>query len=161
MTGNCVLRSPTQTEQNQTRRYSSSDILDTKGGGVLSTYFLFPITVTSYMMSPMASQITNVSIGLDCLLNHLFRRRSKKTAKLRVTGLYEGNWPVTHLWIPAHRASNAENVSIWWRHHAQNLTDDQSTLVLLTWGIEPIDKLVEYLWRHLRGLTKISTVTWT
>ena len=30
----------------------------------------------------------------DCLLNHLFRRRSKKTSKLRVTGLCEGNSPV-------------------------------------------------------------------
>ena len=27
----------------------------------------------------------------DCLLNHLFRRRSKKASKLRVTGLCEGN----------------------------------------------------------------------
>ena len=31
----------------------------------------------------------------DCLPNHLFRRRSKKTSKLRVTGLCEGNSPVT------------------------------------------------------------------
>ena len=31
----------------------------------------------------------------DCLLNHLFRRRSKKTSKLRVTGLCVGNSPVT------------------------------------------------------------------
>ena len=35
----------------------------------------------------------------DCLLNRLFRRRSKKTSKLRVTGLCAGNsphkWPVT------------------------------------------------------------------
>ena len=31
----------------------------------------------------------------DCLLNSLFRRRSKKTSKLRVTGLCEGNSPVT------------------------------------------------------------------
>ena len=29
-----------------------------------------------------------------CLLNRLFRRRSKKTSKLRVTGLCEGNSPV-------------------------------------------------------------------
>ena len=31
-----------------------------------------------------------------CLLNRLFRRRSRKTSKLRVTGLYAGNyrWPV-------------------------------------------------------------------
>ena len=31
----------------------------------------------------------------DCLLNRLFRRRSKKTPKLRVTGLCAGNSPVT------------------------------------------------------------------
>ena len=52
----------------------------------------------------------------DCLLNRLFRRRSKKTSKLRVTGLGEGNSPVTGE-FPAQRVSNAENVSIWWRHH--------------------------------------------
>ena len=48
----------------------------------------------------------------DCLLNCLFRRRSKKISKLRVTGLFAGNSPGT-----AQMASNAENVSIWWRHH--------------------------------------------
>ena len=52
-----------------------------------------------------------------CLLNHLFRRRSKKTSKLRVTGLRAGNSPVTGE-FPTQRASNAENVSIWWHHHA-------------------------------------------
>ena len=52
----------------------------------------------------------------DCLLNRLFRRRSKKTSKLRVTGLCEGNSPGTGE-FPAQRASYAENVSIWWRHH--------------------------------------------
>ena len=31
----------------------------------------------------------------DCLLNRLFRRRSKKSSKLRVTGLCAGNSPVT------------------------------------------------------------------
>ena len=30
----------------------------------------------------------------DCLLSCLFRHRSKKTSKLRVTVLCEGNWPV-------------------------------------------------------------------
>ena len=43
----------------------------------------------------------------DCLLNGLFRRRSKKTWKLRVT---PGEFP-------AQMASNAENVFIWWWHH--------------------------------------------
>ena len=51
----------------------------------------------------------------DCLLNRLFRRRSKKTLKPRVTGLCAGNSPVAGE-FPAQRASNAENVSIWWRH---------------------------------------------
>ena len=52
----------------------------------------------------------------DCLLNRLFRRRSKKISKLRVTGLCAGNSPGTGE-FPAQMASNAENVSIWWRHH--------------------------------------------
>ena len=52
----------------------------------------------------------------DCLINRLFRRRSKKTSKLRVTGLCVGNSPGTGE-FPAEMASNAENVSIWWRHH--------------------------------------------
>ena len=53
---------------------------------------------------------------LDCLLNRLFGRRSKKTSKLRITGLCKGNPPVTG-GFPSQRASTAENVSIWWRHH--------------------------------------------
>ena len=52
----------------------------------------------------------------DCLLNCLFRCRSKKTSKLHVTGLCVGNSPRTGE-FPAQRASNVENVSIWWRHH--------------------------------------------
>ena len=52
----------------------------------------------------------------DCLLNGLFRRRSKKTSKLRVTGLCAGNSQVTDE-FPAQMASDAENISIWWRHH--------------------------------------------
>ena len=54
----------------------------------------------------------------DCLLNRLFRRRSKKISKLRVTGLCAGNSPETGE-FPAQMASYAENVSIWWRHHAK------------------------------------------
>ena len=52
----------------------------------------------------------------DCLLNRLLRRGSKKTSKLRVTGLCAGNSPGTGE-FPTQRASNAGNVSIWWRHH--------------------------------------------
>ena len=44
----------------------------------------------------------------DCLLNRIFRRRSKKSSKFHVTDVSVGNqW-----------ASNVENVSIWRCHHA-------------------------------------------
>ena len=51
---------------------------------------------------------------LGCILKPLFRRRSKKPSKLRVTGLWEGNSPVTGE-FPVQRASNVENIPIWWR----------------------------------------------
>ena len=63
------------------------------------------------IMRASASPITSLTI-----VYHLFRSRSKKTPKLRVTGLCEGNSPVIGE-FRAQRASNSENVSIWWRHH--------------------------------------------
>ena len=55
----------------------------------------------------------------DCLPNHIFRCKSTKTPKLRVTGLCEGNSPVTDE-FPAQRTSNAEKVAIWWRYHEKS-----------------------------------------
>ena len=52
----------------------------------------------------------------DYLLNRLFRQRLNKASRLRITGPCVGNSPVTGE-FPAQRASNAQNVSIWWRHH--------------------------------------------
>ena len=64
-----------------------------------------------------------------CLLNRWFRRGSKKTSKLRVTGLCAGNSPGTGE-FPAHMTSNAENVSIWWRHHVQLLSHGREKLIV-------------------------------
>ena len=62
--------------------------------------------------------------GLMIVYSTVFSRcRSKKTSKLSVIGLCKGNSPVTDD-FPAQRASNAENVSIWWRH----------SVVLSVWG---------------------------
>ena len=52
----------------------------------------------------------------DCLLNRLFMHTAKKTSKLRVTGLCARNSLVTGEFL-AQMSSNAENISIWWRHH--------------------------------------------
>ena len=65
----------------------------------------------------------------DCLLNRLFGHRSKNTSKLRVTGLCAGNSPETGE-FPAQMASNAENVSIWWRHHGAWMYQPQWTTSL-------------------------------
>ena len=81
------------------------------------------------IMVPMASQITILTIVYS--LSRLFRRRSKKTSKLRVTGLCAGNSPVTGE-FPAQMASNAENFSIddviinhcsWYNHKMCSLSD--------------------------------------
>ena len=82
------------------------------------------VSLTSPCCSGLASRDLRYSAlqllgesGACGLLNRVFRRRSKKTSKLRVTGLCEGNSPVTGE-FPAQRASNAESVSIWWHLHA-------------------------------------------
>ena len=70
-------------------------------------------------MGMMASQITSLSIVYSTVY---LGADQKERAKLRVTGLCEGNSPVTGE-FPAQMASNAENVSIWCRQHAQTMTD--------------------------------------
>ena len=84
---------------------------------------------------------------LDYLLKRLLSRRSKKTSKLRVTGLCEWNPPMTG-GFPPQKASSAENVSIWWCHYVMmlaigthsanyNLDMFSSKLLLLSMVSEP------------------------
>ena len=67
--------------------------------------------------------------SLDCLLKRLFRRRSKKTPKLRFAGLCEGNSLGTGE-FPSQRVRNTENVSIWGRHH---VFENYTNIYHLTW----------------------------
>ena len=69
-------------------------------------------------MGAVASQITSLTIVYSTVDSEA--GRSKKTPKLRVTGLCAGNSPGTGE-FPAQMASNAGNVSIWWRHHVLGL----------------------------------------
>ena len=66
-------------------------------------------------MSAMASQITSLTIVYSTVYSGVDQR------KIHATGLCEGNSPVTGE-FPVQMASNAENVSIWWRHHEPNIT---------------------------------------
>ena len=65
----------------------------------------------------------------ECLLKRLFRRGSKITSKLRVTGICQGNSPVTSE-FPAQMATNAKKNSIWWRHHATTQHSNAQTMCL-------------------------------
>ena len=64
------------------------------------------------IMDAMASQI----VGITIVYWTVYSGRSKKTSKLRITGLCAGISPVTGK-FPAQMTSNEENASIWWRHH--------------------------------------------
>ena len=70
------------------------------------------------IMRTIASQITS-----DSSVAELFvQAQIKETSKLRGTGLCGGNSPVTDE-FPAQKASSAEIVSIWWRHHDMTATE--------------------------------------
>ena len=99
----------------------------------------------------------------DCLLNRVFRRRSKNESKLRVTGFRAGNSPAKY---PAQRASNAANVSIWWRHHGcftntvvnvmgNHKINLMANRVHIAWNVLYIDSLwpSDTIWRHNSGST--------
>ena len=64
-------------------------------------------------MGAIASQITSLTIVYSTVYSNADQR---KKSKLRVTGLCVGNSPGTGE-FSAQMASNAENVSIWWRLH--------------------------------------------
>ena len=63
-------------------------------------------------MSATASQITILTI----VYSTVYSGADQRNIKLRVTDFCVGNSPLAGE-FPAQRASNAENVSIWWRHH--------------------------------------------
>ena len=73
----------------------------------------------------------------DCLLSRIFRRRSKKTSKLRVTGLYAGNSPVNspHTWPVTRQISPFDDVIIRsWNCHSW-----QVSFLLVSPSIMPME----------------------
>ena len=105
----------------------------------------------------------------DCFLNRLFRRRSKETSKLRVTGLCEGNSPGTGEFT-AQMASCTENVSIWWRHHDNSLRISLMLLVFITCWSEADECInillmlwsvcVETTWNKTSSVVDICCICW-
>ena len=93
---------------------SPSELFQMHAAWYISIYSWLVINITLQWRHNEGVGVSNLQPH-DCLLNGLFRRRSKKTSNLSVTGLCAANSPVTGE-FPTQRASNAENVSIWWLH---------------------------------------------
>ena len=87
---------------------------------------------------------------LDCLIIRLFNLRSKKTLKFFVTGLCGVNPRVTD-GVQSQGASNAENNSIWWRHHERVLYGINGIVSLMFFlNLSPILKGIKLnLWKIL------------
>ena len=94
---------------------AQSHIYISKQHGIKTIVTLWPFVITLQGRHNERHGVSNHR-RLDCLLNRMCRSRSKGTPKLRSTGFCEGNSPLTGE-FPTQRASNAEKVSIWWRHH--------------------------------------------
>ena len=63
------------------------------------------------VMSAMASQITGVSIVCSTVPEQI-KENIKAPRHWPVSGQSTGD-----RWFPSQRTNNAENISIWWRHH--------------------------------------------
>ena len=69
------------------------------------------------IMSAIASQITSLTIVYSTVYSGVDKKNIKAPRHWPLCGIL----PVTSE-FPAQRASNAENVFIWWRHHAYQYT---------------------------------------
>ena len=92
------------------------------------------------IMGAMASQITNLAIVYSTVYSNADQRKQLSSGLI---GHFAGNSPLTGE-FPAQIASNAENVSIWWRHHASAcwiLTSTDKRIVLDTASFFPVVSL--------------------
>ena len=64
------------------------------------------------MMTTIASQITSLTVVCSTVYSDADQRKHQSSASLALCGEFTGTGE-----FPAQRASYAENVSIWWRHH--------------------------------------------
>ena len=75
-------------------------------------------------MGEIASQITSLTIVYSTVCSGADQRKHQSSASLA----FVGNPPVTDE-FPAQMASNAKNVSIWWRHHVPTNFDNDVKIV--------------------------------
>ena len=77
-----------------------------------SRYVHWTVHYSDVIKSAMASQITSLTIVYSTVYSDADHTNIKAPRHWPLWGEFTGD-----RWIPAQRASNTENVSIWWRHH--------------------------------------------
>ena len=101
------------------------------GTTICALCFLLSYHYDEVTMSAMASQITSLTIVYSTVYSDPDQRKHQSSASLAFErGIHRG--PV----YSAQMASNAENVSIWWRHHL--------FLNACLWGFK--DSLMAFCW---------------
>ena len=89
---------------------------------IISLIWISPIIhYIGAIMTTMAPQITSLTVVYSTVYSDADQRKHQSSASLVFVGEFTGTSE-----FPALRASYAENVSIWWRHHVldQLLPDD-------------------------------------
>ena len=90
--------------------YRAFHLASSTGNTVLYPVKFIQLHYNDVIMSMMASQITSLTTVCSSLYSDADQRKHQSSASL------VGNSPVARE-FPAQMVSNAENVSIWWRHH--------------------------------------------
>ena len=104
--------------------------------------------ITHYIdviMTTMASQIISLTVVYSIVYSGADQRKHQSSASLALCGEFTETGE-----FPAQRASNAENVSIWWRHH------DDSKLELCLWSW---NRLLTS-WRMRKAVLVVWRLTW-
>ena len=97
------------------------------------------------IMSAMASQITGGSIACSTVCSAQIKENSKAPRHWPLWWEFTGD-----RWIPARRASNAENVSVWWRYHGdfawQDKDDRISVWLFQNWLSQDMPSCWDIFW---------------
>ena len=110
-------------------------------------------------MTMMASQITSLTVVYSTVYSDADQRNIKAPRHWPLCGEFTGTGE-----FPAQRASYAENVSIWWRHHVLFISN---VYAYITWFIYLVQhttygiicKQMPWQWRHMRVMSPNSLVT--
>ena len=96
------------------------------------------------IMGAIASQITSLTIVYSTVYSGADQRKHQSSASLAfVRGIHR---------FPAERASNAENVSIWWRHH---ISDEHVAVMDVVYFAAESPCIVTFSHMHSRWLRTV------